>query len=125
MVEESETMEAENVTDYTVALQEEMGDQIQVACLHGKMKQAQKDDIMDRFGRNEIQILVSTTVIEVGIDVPNATVMMIESRTIRSGAASSVKGTCGTWKISVLLYLHECLKIKGNERTAGYSKSLK
>ena len=55
MVEESETMEAENVTDYTVALQEEMGEQIRVACLHGKMKQAQKDDIMDRFGRNEIQ----------------------------------------------------------------------
>ena len=44
MVEESETMEAENVTEYTVALQEEMCDQIQVACLHGKMKQAQKDD---------------------------------------------------------------------------------
>ncbi len=38
-----QTMEAENVTDYTVALQEEMGDQIQVACLHGKMKQAQKE----------------------------------------------------------------------------------
>ena len=79
MVEESETMEAENVTDYTVALREEMGEKIQVACLHGKMKQVQKDDIMDRFGRNEIQILVSTTVIEVGIDVPNATVMMIEN----------------------------------------------
>ena len=58
------------------------GEQIQVACLHGKMKQAQKDDIMDRFGRNEIQILVSTTVIEVGIDVPNATVMMIEMQSV-------------------------------------------
>ena len=55
------------------------GTQIQVGCLHGKMKQAKKDEIMDAFARNEIQILVSTTVIEVGIDVPNATVMMIEN----------------------------------------------
>lgn len=79
MVEESETMEAENVTDYATMLQEEMGGGIIVSCLHGKMRQAEKDDIMDRFGRNEIQVLVSTTVIEVGIDVPNATVMMVEN----------------------------------------------
>ncbi len=79
MVEESETMEAENVTDYASMLQEEMGDRIAVSYLHGKMRQAEKDNIMERFGRNEIQVLVSTTVIEVGIDVPNATVMMVEN----------------------------------------------
>lgn len=79
MVEESETMEAENVIDYAKTLQEIMGDEITVDYLHGKMKQAQKDQIMERFGNNESQVLVSTTVIEVGIDVPNATVMLIEN----------------------------------------------
>ena len=79
MVEESEKLEAENVMDYSSMLSEEMGDQIRVGCLHGRMKQQEKDEIMDSFGRNEIQILVSTTVVEVGIDVPNATVMLIEN----------------------------------------------
>lgn len=79
MVEESETLEVENVTDYTETLQEILGDDVRVQCLHGKMKQAQKDEIMEAFSKNEIQVLVSTTVIEVGIDVPNSTVMLIEN----------------------------------------------
>ena len=79
MVEESEAMEAENVTDYAENLQKELGASIHVEALHGKMKQKQKDEIMEAFARNEIQVLVSTTVIEVGINVPNATVMMVEN----------------------------------------------
>ena len=79
MVEESESLEAENVTDYSAMLQEELGQGIRVGCLHGKMKQQEKDRIMEAFGKNEIQVLVSTTVVEVGIDVPNATVIMIEN----------------------------------------------
>lgn len=79
MVEESETLEVENVTDYTENLKEILGVDIKVQCLHGKMKQSQKDEIMEAFSKNEIQVLVSTTVIEVGIDVPNSTVMLIEN----------------------------------------------
>ena len=79
MVEESEAMEAENVTDYAANLKKEMDASVRVCALHGKMKQKQKDEIMGQFARGEIQILVSTTVIEVGIDVPNATVMMVEN----------------------------------------------
>ena len=79
MVEESEFLEAENVIEYARMLQSELGNSIKVGHLHGKMKQTEKDAIMDAFGKNEIQVLVSTTVIEVGINVPNATVMMVEN----------------------------------------------
>ena len=79
MVEESEFLEGENVLDYSKKLRNELSENVQVDYLHGKMKQEEKDAIMERFARNEIQVLVSTTVIEVGIDVPNATVIMIEN----------------------------------------------
>ena len=79
MIEENENLEVENVIDYAQTLQDELGDMIRVDYLHGKMKQAEKDEIMEQFGRRKIQILVSTTVIEVGINVPNATVMMVEN----------------------------------------------
>ncbi|MCI5648668.1 MAG: ATP-dependent DNA helicase RecG [Fusicatenibacter sp.] len=79
MVEESEGLDAENVTDYTRKLKEELSPGISVAMLHGQMKPAMKKEIMERFASGEIQVLVSTTVIEVGVNVPNATVMMIEN----------------------------------------------
>lgn len=79
MVEESEHLEVENVIDYAAMLSEELGSGITVDYLHGKMKQTEKDKIMERFGQGEIEVLVSTTVIEVGINVPNATVMMVEN----------------------------------------------
>ena len=79
MVEESENMEAENVTDYTDTIKGTLSPSIRVECLHGKMKAGAKNDIMERFAAGEIDVLVSTTVIEVGINVPNATVMMVEN----------------------------------------------
>ncbi len=79
MVEESEMIEAENVLDYTKTLKSKLPPSITVEYLHGKMKGKEKNKIMERFASNEIQVLVSTTVIEVGVNVPNATVMMIEN----------------------------------------------
>lgn len=79
MVEESEGLEAENVLDYSKMLSQTLSPQIRVSCLHGRMKAAEKNQIMEAFSRNEIQVLVSTTVIEVGVNVPNATVMMVEN----------------------------------------------
>ncbi len=79
MVEESEHMEAENVIDYSAMLKGELGGEIWVEHLHGKMKQSEKDEIMNRFVAGKIQVLVSTTVNEVGINIPNATVMMVEN----------------------------------------------
>ena len=79
MVEESEGLEAENVLDYTQRLRDIMPPQIRVEPLHGRMKPAEKNKIMSAFASNEIQILVSTTVVEVGVNVPNATVMMVEN----------------------------------------------
>lgn len=79
MVEESEGMEAENVLDYAAMLEEVLPTEIKTGFIHGKMKAEEKESIMEQFLKGEIKVLVSTTVIEVGVNVPNATVMMIEN----------------------------------------------
>lgn len=78
MVEESETTEGADVVSYTKQLREGLPESVSIEYLHGKMKPTEKDDIMTRFAQKKIQVLVATTVIEVGINVPNATVILIE-----------------------------------------------
>lgn len=79
MVEEGEMEELENVVSYTARLKEKLSPSVQIASLHGKMKSTEKNRIMEAFAAKQIDVLVSTTVIEVGINVPNATVMMVEN----------------------------------------------
>lgn len=79
MVEESETLELESVIEYTDKIREKLNKNIRIEYLHGKMKPAMKNDIMEEFSSHNIDILVSTTVIEVGVNVPNATLMIIEN----------------------------------------------
>lgn len=78
-VEYSEAVEGENVIEYADKLKQIFPPAINVSFLHGRMKPAEKNDIMEKFSKNEIQVLVSTTVVEVGVNVPNATVMMVEN----------------------------------------------
>lgn len=79
MVEEKEEVSLESVVMYSEQLKEIFPAGITIECLHGKMKPKEKNEVMQRFIEGTTDILVSTTVIEVGIDVPNATVMMIEN----------------------------------------------
>lgn len=76
LVEESEVLDVVSAEDRFAALREVFGDQ--VALIHGRMSAAAKQEVMARFIANETKILVATTVIEVGVDVPNASIMIIE-----------------------------------------------
>ena len=79
MAEEGDNEDLENVVEYTDKIKGELPNDFVIRYLHGKMKPAEKNEIMESFGAGEINVLVSTTVIEVGINVPNATVIMIEN----------------------------------------------
>lgn len=79
LVEETENLDLENVTDYVKKMRGIFPEEFELGVLHGQMKPEMKNRVMNAFLENRVQVLVSTTVVEVGVNVPNATVMMIEN----------------------------------------------
>lgn len=77
LIEESEALQLQTATDTYSMLVEALPD-LRIGLVHGRLKQAEKQDVMDAFSRGDIHVLVATTVIEVGVDVPNASLMVIE-----------------------------------------------
>ena len=78
LVEENEELDLKSATEFAKELEKDL-ENVRVGLLHGKMKDAEKTKVMDDFKNKEFDVLVSTTVVEVGVDVPNATVMVIEN----------------------------------------------
>lgn len=117
LVEEVEGMETENATDYVKKLRQIFPEEIQLGLLHGQMKPAQKNKVMEAFMKNEVQVLVTTTVVEVGVNVPNATVMMIENAE-RFGLAQlhQLRGRVGRGDAQSYCIMVNCSSAKTAER---------
>lgn len=96
LVEESDKIDMENVYELEEKMNKAFGKVCNVGVLHGKMKSNEKDEVMDAFKKNKIQILISTTVIEVGVDVANATMMVVfDSYRFGLSALHQLRGRVG------------------------------
>ena len=118
MIEENEDSNLSNVTDYAKFVKDLMPKDVRIGILHGRMKNNEKNRVMQYFANGDIDILVSTTVIEVGIDVPNATVILIENAE-RFGLATlhQLRGRVGRGKLeSFCILINGSGKEEENER---------
>lgn len=99
LVEETDKMDLEAATQYYLRLEDVAMKGISVGLVHGRMKGAEKEGVLEKFRKNEISVLVATTVIEIGIDVPNATVMFVKNAE-RFGLAQlhQIRGRIGRGK---------------------------
>ncbi len=126
LIEESEKLDLKSAIDVFNRLSSEVFPHRSVELIHGRLKQEQKEDIMSRFVRNEINILVSTTVIEVGIDVPNANVIIIEhSERFGLSQLHQLRGRVGrgeSQSFCVLIYPDD-LSEEGKKRIRTIEKS--
>ncbi|WP_084804318.1 ATP-dependent DNA helicase RecG [Halonatronum saccharophilum] len=125
LVEESESLDIESATELSAYLQEDVFNDFKVGLLHGKMKANEKEEIMEKFRENQINILVSTTVIEVGVNIPNASVMVIEDAQ-RFGLAQlhQLRGRVGRGKYqSYCILIADPTTDEGKERMKIMTKS--
>ena len=125
LIEESEKIESRAAVDDYKTLQEEIFPDLKLGLLHGRMKPAEKDSVMAKFRDGEYHILVSTTVVEVGVDVPNATVMLIEGAN-RFGLAQlhQLRGRVGRGAAqSYCLLIPDHENAKENERLQAMAES--
>ncbi|MCL0081836.1 DNA helicase RecG, partial [Dehalococcoidia bacterium] len=120
LIEESGNIEARAATAEYERLSQEVFPDLRLGLLHGRMSTSQKEEVMQRFRAGEIDILVSTSVVEVGIDVPNATVMLVEGAE-RFGLAQLHQFRGRVWRSSYQSY---CLLLSENPSVEG-AKRLK
>ncbi len=125
LVEESEKIEAKAAVDEHARLQKEVFPEFKLGLLHGRMRADEKDDVMTRFRAGEYHLLVSTSVVEVGVDVPNATVILIEGAN-RFGLAQlhQFRGRVGRGEHpSTCLLVSDALNPRADERLLAMEQS--